>query len=692
MAVLEKIRQRNILLSIIILLPLAIFIITMAGGNTGQEIWNQIKNFTGGNAALKVGDQSLNIQEFDREYADFNTLMGEQNQQKDGAAVRAQFVQQKTMEMILMDECEQLGITTSKAEMTKYTVGDTPLQPVVDFANQLGVDPQTLNKTFKNPPAELKNSQEFAELRHKWELIQDQLDKGIRQQKVAMLAQGMIQPSALELAQLAEDNGTIFDVELARKDYSSEDDKNYKVTDKEINDAYAQYKSLFKITEPQRLIHYIVVDVVPSGKDIAAADKRVATAFKNLADTTGLMGVRGFSDLVVEEITVTNADVRNDSALAKVIAGGVGTAMQAPKSGFTYKMYKQLGSYTAPDSITFDVLSVRGDKVLRDSVLAKLNGGVAPATVAQTYKDNVQYGGAQGPLRPQQLDDSTRVKMLGAIDKYIVINEQGENAVIAKITDKKADKTFFKVGRVSYTCDPSELTADSLRMNLQKYIGTNKTLKAFENEDAAKKMGLTVQENVVAASQAQLGNGYMGIENSFSAIKWAFDNKPGTISPIMDIDNNKKMIVVAVDEVYDGEFLPATNPNVKQFLTDRVMADKKGDALIKRYDKKASDIAGYAKLMDVQVDTVQVSFGGSNMGVEPGLVGRICGSKATGLQPLFKGEQAVYAYAVKGNHKSERTLSNDELKQMYNQQRNIDLQQAFLTSRKVKNNTLEYYQ
>ena len=49
-------------------------------------------------------------------------------------------------------------------------------------------------------------------------------------------------------------------------------------------------------------------------------------------------------------------------------------------------------------------------------------------------------------------------------------------------------------------------------------------------------------------------------------------------------------------------------------LTAEVRNAKKGDALIAQYQGKASDIAGYAKLMDVTVDTTQVTFGQNYIG------------------------------------------------------------------------------
>ena len=128
---------------------------------------------------------------------------------------------------------------------------------------------------------------------------------------------------------------------------------------------------------------------------------------------------------------------------------------------------------------------------------------------------------------------------------------------------------------------------------------------------------------------------------------------------------------MAVDDIYDKGYLPFDAPQVKTMLTERVRNSKKGDELMKQFQGKAKDLAGYAAAMGTNVDTTQVVFGGNfaaKMEDEPAIMGRIAGTKQ-GEVKLWKGEKAVYAFQVVKVEKAEREPSKQELDQRYAQQR-----------------------
>ena len=698
MAVLEKIRERNVFLTIIIGLALFLFIITLAGG-TGQQLWQQVKNFTGGNAAIKVGGQSIDIQDFGAELDRFNKMQDNSNQ--DAGALRSEFASQLAMQMSLLDECDELGIKASDAEMSLHTVGAEPSQPIQQLAQTYRVEPQALyelvkkpdqyEKQNKMPKGSFSGSKDYADLKDSWDYAVDMTEKQIRISKLGMLAMSLMQPSAVELKQLAEDNGTTFDVEVARKDYASLDDKDFKVTDADLKSVYDQYKSLFKLDAPSRLVHYIVLDIVPSNNDLAEADSIVKGFYKELADKPGLTGIAASGDLATDSLMITAKEAK-DTTMKSVIALSEGGTMMAPRQGFVFTMYKNLGTVTAPDSIVLQQVQFLGDKAAQDTVLKQLNSGADVAALAQKYgPDKMVVQDNSQPLRPAQLanfSDSLRNVVYNAGNEFFVAVSNEQGAAFMKVVSKTAPQTFYKVGRSSYTCTPSTATGDDLHAKLQSYLSANTDLKKFENEDAAKKAGLQLESAVISSNEGSV----MGVPDSYNALKWAFDNKPGKISPILEVDRGNKIMAIAVDEKYE-DYRPVTDPQVKEFLTQRVLADKKGDKLMKELGKKNS-LAEYAAAMDVKTDTIHVTFGGvDNMGTEAGLVGRIAGAKGTGLQPLFKGQQAVYAYNIVKADKSERQLAKPELEQAYgNAHRGFNLQNAFRNARKIKINLIDFYQ
>jgi hypothetical protein len=138
-----------------------------------------------------------------------------------------------------------------------------------------------------------------------------------------------------------------------------------------------------------------------------------------------------------------------------------------------------------------------------------------------------------------------------------------------------------------------------------------------------------------------------------------FGAEKGSVSPIFDKENKDKMVVVALDDVYEGEYLPVKDAQVNMMLSQVVRADKKGDALVEKYNGKATDLEGYAKLMESKVDTAQVTFGqpfipGLGMS-ENAFVASVTTAKENELNGVVKGNSAVYVYKVIKHDRTQRT-------------------------------------
>ena len=51
-------------------------------------------------------------------------------------------------------------------------------------------------------------------------------------------------------------------------------------------------------------------------------------------------------------------------------------------------------------------------------------------------------------------------------------------------------------------------------------------------------------------------------------------------------DRDSRLLAVAVTDIYDGDFVPATNDQVRNYLTNKVRNSKKADKLIADYKGK----------------------------------------------------------------------------------------------------------
>ena len=50
-----------------------------------------------------------------------------------------------------------------------------------------------------------------------------------------------------------------------------------------------------------------------------------------------------------------------------------------------------------------------------------------------------------------------------------------------------------------------------------------------------------------------------GLPESRGAAKWALGAKKGAVSGVFNDDRDSRLLAVAVTDIYDGKFVPATN-------------------------------------------------------------------------------------------------------------------------------------
>ena len=693
MATLEKIRQRKKILAIVIGAALLAFIIEVGIEAIGRS---------GGNsAAAKVGNEKIDIMAFQRR-VEQEAANDQQNKQQIDAATRQQQVLDEMInEKLLEQEYEKLGIGVSDNEISELMIGKNPAPAVMQFAQQAGAQsPAELYDFIMNPGKQGIQESQVAELRNQWMKLKDDLTKQYMFSKLQNLLAGCLQANDLDRAQMAEEEALTNIVTFAKKDYSTLPNDKYTVTDEELKAEWQKMKPLFKIDEDMRSIHYIAVNIDPSAEDIAAANKIADAAYVALQKGRGVDSVRLLGTVQIDTAKITQkelpAKVRDFFANAEV-----GSTRRDSVVNNHHVMYKLINKQVSLDSVELGYVIVQGDAKMQQSVLEQLNAGKTPADVMKAYPKKVDAKDKEWQ-RVFNFPDSSKAKLTASTPgTYFVFNSGEQGAVLMNVTDKKAPKTFYTLATISYDAYASTKTSEQMRDKFQDFLNKNKTAKAFE-ENAAK-AGYNATEMMISPSTAQLGMsmyGQGGIKDTRKAIKWAFDNKKGDVSPIFN-DNNDVMVAVAIDEIYEEGYLPYTFKQGKEMLTERVRNSKKGDDLIKQYKGKANDLNGYAAAMGVTVDTVNVvfsSYGDPKLGNEPGIIGRMAVSQVGKLQGPWKGENAVFVYQVVKQERAERKPTKEELDNRYAQSRGAqvlanprNIYNILSKATKVKKRLIDFY-
>ena len=259
---------------------------------------------------------------------------------------------------------------------------------------------------------------------------------------------------------------------------------------------------------------------------------------------------------------------------------------------------------------------------------------------------------------------AAKQKILSAGSDYFVIDSNDNAALIYRVNEKKAPKQMYEIAEVSCKVFPSDETIDNLRADLQKYISTNNTAKLFV--DNAISSGYQALEAEVTSESAQIN----GIEATRKEVQWAFGAEKGAVSPIYDKEGNDKMIAVSLDEIIPAGYMPLTDMSVRNIVESKVRNDKKAEKLLADYKGKASDVAGYAKLMNVPVDSaVTITFSQDFIPVlrnmESKLTAEAPYAKQGSLNGPVKGDQGVFVYQVVKNEKSSTQMTPEQLAQRY---------------------------
>ena len=692
MATLEKIRQQKFWLAVLIGGALLAFIIEVGVEAIGRS--------AGKSVAAKVGSEKIDIMEFSKRVE--QDAADEKNQQQYDAAQRNQKVMEEMInEKLLGNEYEKLGIYVTDNELSELTIGKNPAPAVVQFAQQLNANsPAELYDFITNPAKHGIPEGSVQELRHEWDKMTNNVVKSYKFAKLQSLIAGCMQANDLDRAQMAEDESMTNVVLFAKQAYTTLPDDQFPVTDEELKAEWQKRMPMFKIDEETRSIHYIAVNIEPSAADIAAAQKIADAAYVALQKGRGVDSVRLLGTVQIDTAKMVQKDmpqsVRDFFASAQV-----GTTRRDSTVNNHHVMYKLINKEVSLDSVEITSAAIQGDAKTQKAVLDQLNAGKSIDELKKAYPQKFDAN-EKAWQRVYNLPDSLKSKIANAANGVYVIFGSGEQgAQFVKVTDKKAPKTFYTVATVSYDAYASTKTSEDLRDKFQQFLNKNKTVKEF-TENAAKE-GFNAVEAKITPSTPQLGVaqfGYGGIKDTRKAIKWAFDNKKGDVSPIFS-DNNNVLVAVAIDDIYEKGYLNYDIKEIKEMLTTIVRNNKKGDALVKKLQGKANSINAYAGLMNTQADTVDVTFGMNGdpkLGADYGVIGRMAVAKPGAIQGPWKGQEAVYVYQVLKQEKAERKPTKEELDKRYAQTRGAqvfanprNMSEILYNATKVEKHLIDFY-
>ncbi len=592
MSTLEQIRQRPVLIISILGVALLLFILT-AVDRPGEL-------FTDSHTVAKVDGEKIDYLEFQKRVEQQQEQMQQRGYTNvDVAQVQEYVLQQMVNESLLKKEFERLGLTVTDNELSQAMLGATPSPYVQQMVQSMGIpSAQLLYEAAFNPTKSGVTPEQAPQFQSAWAELEKNTEEMMLQQKFMALFAGTLTANKLDAKALYEDNATTSTILYAKKDLSTLKDADFTPTDAEINDLYNQEKNRYRINEKQVVINYIAVDVVPSTDDLAAAQREVEDAIVGLRMNEGTDAVASNGKFYVNRVSATEASLA--PALKKAVPSmAKDSVAMISFIDNQYTIAKLLDVTTSIDSVLVDVAFIN-ETADADSVIARLNTGASKIDMGDAIAQS-QDSMWVSLLDPgiAQFKDQIATAETGSYFKP----EGGQNGMTMRVRSRKAPVAVYDVAEITYDVVPSNATIQKLNGDLRKYLADNSTAAKFTSE--ATKAGYSALSAVVTPSTLSIN----GLQESRGAAKWALDAKKDQVSGVFNNDRDSRLLAVAVNDVYDGKFVPATNETVRNYLTNKVMNRKKAEKLIADYNGKGKSVAEYAAAMQVKADTTQVTFG-----------------------------------------------------------------------------------
>ena len=674
MAVLQKLRGWGIVLSLLVALPLLLFIIDPS------QIMQTVQSVSSRNNVGKIGNKPVSYMDFQQDVDRFqniaeimtgNSASGEEAQKQ----ARDAAWQDNIDRYLFVPAAEAAGIQVGKEEMLDLTAGES-VSPIMAnnpyFMDETGAFSADRLRDFIDAVNSGNADPRFSAY---WEYLQNAIKTGQFYTKYNALFTASNYENPLMLEKAIEGNNNTADVEFVMVPLGYAVDSTVVVSDKEIRDYYNAHKDFFK-QQASRDIEYAVFEVVPSEQDIAAEGENFTKLYDEFAAAENVRAFlqrnsdRQWSDTYYKtgELNSVNRDIE-----AFVSANNAGTS-PIIQSGETFYAARIVETAQVPDSVYVRHIMLRGADAqhLADSLLGVVNKGNF-STLAALYSDD------------KGSNDGGELGNIGWLTQNYMI-PGFESVITAKVGAPYQIKTQYGTHIVEVTKTTKPILKKKVAIFEKEALASKETFNTYYNKanrlatlSAGKIENYhAVIDSVGAYSHPQTiseaTDTYGSIDHAKEVTRWAFDNKPGKVSNIITVDNNYFFVVAVKDAHQEGI---AELKEVSEGIRNNLYSEKYAA-------KRAADIAGeIAGMTDLQAiaekygTTVStqdnVAFAAMSRSLDPKFVGAIAAAPEGELCGPVAGTIGVYVFKVTGRETGSY-YTEDDAKQYRAQMTNYTTQ------------------
>ena len=683
MSILERLRKRSGLLVAIVGLALLAFVLTGLFERGGSSLFGSSDKTVG-----EIAGKSIDITAFKQKVDEAEDIQKKNNGKasltpEETDQIVQQVWNQMINEQVMLKEYDKLGISISDEELYDLMV-DHPHPTLVRYLS----DQQTgkVAATFADPktgqisPAKIKAFTQSMtdEQEGQWA----QLENVVKQTRIIekynnLIKKGLyVTTSAAKREYLGQN--TIASIKYIMKPYKLVADSSLKINDADLNTYYTAHQNEFK-QEASRTLEYVAYDIAPSKEDIDSAKaqmQKIAVDFKTK---------KSFSEdssLVIAESETRNFDMTyhlkgtlSPEIDTTIFKSEVGTVVGPYEENGTLKVSKLMAEKNSADSAKVRHILVgykgsnAGESITRtkeqaktkaDSILAALKKGGKFEDFVEKFSDDggkkmpptkkageyyMGKGGDYGWLNASSgfVEPFKNAGLDGKKGDLVEIESQFGYHII-EVLDTKGSQKKVQVATIETKAEASSKTKQGIFTQASAFAGNNTTNELFQKAVIDNKLNKRIADKIKESDKT-----ISGIDSPKSLIRWAYDNKKGTVSEPMEYGN--KYIIAVLTDVREKGIAPMEQ--VKEELTAKVAQQKKAEMFTKELTAAmtgASTIDALGTSMKLQVMSTQnVNFNTNQIpgsSAEPSVIGAVSVQKMKTMSKPITGKEGVFVVYV----------------------------------------------
>jgi peptidyl-prolyl cis-trans isomerase D len=436
-------------------------------------------------------------------------------------------------------------------------------------------------------------------------------------------------------------------------------DSTIKISDQEIADYVNNHKEDFK-QEHVKSLSYVSFSANPTSADSQKVFNGLNQLKAELLSTNDEKGfvTRNNTTLPYYDGFALKSKLQM-SAKDSIIAMGVGSVIGPYIDGGSYVIAKKVASKSMPDSVQLRHILVgtinpqTGQETRADSVAKKR---------ADSIFNVIKAGGNFGALAAQLSEDEGSKQNGGeynfsstdaaTLDKdfsnYMFNNPKGSFDVIKtsfgyhviQIMDQRNFEPAYKVAYLAKNIVASDETDNTASSGATQFAGSSRDAKSFDETAQKMKVLKNFADNV---KEMDYGAGQL---SSRALVKWAFENKVGTVSEPFDL-KDQYVVAIITNEIKEGVQPPAlarvvVEPILRNKKKAEILSNKVGPE--KNLEKIALTLGGTSG----RIDTLRFADPFvTNIGTEIKVIGAAFNKKnLSNVSDAIAGQNGVFYVKV----------------------------------------------